>query len=234
MRITLLCTESLRTPACPGFGVSGDRKLSSFDRFGRQREVGRELGLWGERAGAFERVQMRAVTGDRGGRGAFFGGLIERVQMGIRGASSRGTARVGGSFERVQMGRESGLRLRLAGAAGAVGALKRAEVAWGLGRPTARRDSSGSSFERVQTRFDSPVGDVGGRTVGPFEHVQIGDGLGMPGAETRAPAGLFERVQMEDGPGMPGAETRASAGLLERVQMRVRFIARRAAMPRLK
>ena len=86
MRVALLCTESLRTPACPGFGVSGDRKISCFDRFGRQRGIGRELGLWGERRGAFERVQMRGVTGDRGGRGARFGGLIERVQIGMGGA----------------------------------------------------------------------------------------------------------------------------------------------------
>jgi hypothetical protein len=245
MRITLLCTESLRTPACPGFGVSGDRKISCFDRFGRQREVGRELGLWGERLGAFERVQMPPVAGDRGGRGAYFGGVIERVQMGMGHAGPRGGARVGGSFEsaqvriggansggsawaagsfeRVQMGSESLLRptyatevgggsvLRLSYAAEVGGAFKRAQMAWGLGRPTARRYSSGSSFERVQTRFNSAVWGVGDRT-----------------------AGSFERVQIEDGLGMRGAETHASAGLFERVQMRVRFVMRRGAMPRLK
>jgi len=256
MRVTLLCTESLRTPACPGFGVSGDRKISCFDRFGRQREVGRELGLWGERLGAFERVQMRGVAGDRGGREGCFGGVIERVQMGMGGVHVRDSAWVGsatpggivrvggsfervqmsiggansgdstwaaGSFERVQMGGESLLRptyaaevgggsvLRLSYEAEVGGAFKRAQMAWGLGRPTARRYSSGSSFERVQTRFNSAVWGVGGPTVGPFERVQMGDELGLRGAETHASAGLFERVQM-----------------------RVRIAMRRGAMPRLK
>ena len=199
MRITLLCTESLRTPACPGFGVSGDRKISCFDRFGRQREVGRELGLWGERVGAFERVQMRGVAGDRGGREAYFGGLIERVQMGMGGAGLGGIARVGGSFERVQMriggaspGGMTGRLARLNGFKWGVNpcfdSLLRARWtvplsarrwSWGLGRPTARRYSWGSAFEPGRTGFGAAVWGVGDRTAGPFERVQMGDGLGM-------------------------------------------------------
>jgi hypothetical protein len=220
MRITLLCTDSLRTPACPGFGVSGDRKISCFDRFGRQRDIGRELGLRGGVAAAFERVQTGAGLGDRGGREAYFGGAIERVQMvgagarpgsraGVGSASRGGIAPEGDSFERVQIGRES--VLRLAGAARPVGAFARAQVSWGLGRPTARRHSSSPSFERVQTGLGFAVWRGGGRTAGAFERVQMGDGLGMRGAETHASAGLFERVQM-----------------------RVRFVMRRGAMPRLK
>jgi hypothetical protein len=232
MRITLLCTESLRTPACPGFGVSGGRRISSFDRFGRQREVGRELGLWGERLGAFERVQMLAMAKDRGRRWPSFGGLIERVQMGIGGAGSRGIARVGGSFERVQMGCESGVRL--AGEAEMGGAVKRAHMAWGLGRPTAQRYSSSGALEPVHARFDSAVRGLGGRTAASFERVQMRGVTGDPGGREPHFGGLFERVQMEDGLGMRGAETRASAGLFERVQMRVRSVMRRAAMPRLK
>ena len=231
MRVTLLCTESLRTPACPGFGVSGDRKISCFDRFGRQREVGRELGLLGERVGPFERVQMRGAAGDRGGRGARFGGLVERVQMGMGGAGLGGMARVDGSFERVQMricgaspGGMTGAAgafervrmggesvLRLAGAGEMASAVKRAQMAWGLGRTTARRYSRGSSFELGGTRFGAAVWGVGDRTAGPFERVQMGDSLGMRSTETRASAGLFERVQM-----------------------RVRSVMRRGAMPRLK
>jgi hypothetical protein len=207
MRIALLCTESQRTPACPGFGVSGDRKISCFDRFGPQREVGRELGLRGERLAAFERVQMPAVAGDRVGRGPYFGGLIGRVQMGLGGANPGGIARAGGSFERVQMGCESVLRLTYAAEVG--GGFERVQMPWGLGRPTDRRYSWGD--ERVQTRLGSAVWRVGGRTAGPFERVQIGDGLGMRGAETHASAALFERVQI-----------------------RVRFAMRRGAMPHLK
>jgi hypothetical protein len=231
MRITLLCTETLRTPACPGFGVSGDRKMSCFDRFGRQRGIGRKLGGWGERLGVFERVQMRAVAGDRGGRGACFGGSIERVQMGMGGVGLRGIARAGGAFERVQMrigGANSGDSagaagsfeqaqasgesvLRLTSAPEMGGGFERAHMPWEFGRRTARRYSLASSFERVQTRAESAVRGVGGQTHGPFERVQIGDGLAVRGAEARASAGLFERVQMW-----------------------VRFVMRRGAMPRLK
>ena len=151
------------------------------------------------------------------------GGSFEPAQVRIGGTNSGDSAWAAGSFERVQMGGESLLRptyaaevgggsvRRLSYAAEVGGAFKRAQMAWGLGRPTARRYSSGSSFERVQTRFNSAVWGGGGPTAGPFERVQMGDGLGMHGTETHASAGLFERVQM-----------------------RVRIAMRRGAMPRLK
>jgi hypothetical protein len=104
----------LRTPACPGFGVFGDRKSSCFDRSGSLRRVGGEWGVMG-RSGDGALKWPCAVDRDAGaGSGSF-----ERVQMGglkvgeMRtsggrpedGSSPNGAWRVNGLelFERVQM-----------------------------------------------------------------------------------------------------------------------------------
>jgi hypothetical protein len=116
--------ELLRTPACPGFGVSGDRKRACFDRSCCWRAISPKRGLlslprgWdlGDVDGAthrertlrwsFERVQMNVV----GGR--ILEALavrrrplpIERVQMGCGSEALRPWEPYPlGSFERVQM-----------------------------------------------------------------------------------------------------------------------------------
>jgi hypothetical protein len=125
MRATLpLRSAPLRTPACPGFGVSGDRKRACFDRSCCQGAISakrRLLGLpWGwdlaDADGAthrertpgwsFERVQMTVA----GGR--ILEALaarrrqlpIERVQMGCGSEALRPWEPCPlGSFERVQI-----------------------------------------------------------------------------------------------------------------------------------
>jgi hypothetical protein len=152
MRVTLLSTELLRTPACPGFGVSGDRKMSCFDRFGRQREVGRELWLWGYRRGVFERVQMGARLEDRGSCGCLLAGSFERVQT-VMGRAIPGAAGAAGLkagwFERVQMGAQ-------------------------LSERTTDSTATEGPFERVQLEGEPGRREMGGLPeAGLFERVQM-------------------------------------------------------------
>jgi hypothetical protein len=123
MRATLPLRPVPRTPACPGFGVSGYRKRACFDRSCRGGAVSSERRLlgfprgWGP-AGAdggthrgrtlrrgFERVQMslpgRQVLAGLIGAGGLLS--FERVQMDCGfGASGPSEPYPPGSFERVQ------------------------------------------------------------------------------------------------------------------------------------
>jgi hypothetical protein len=124
MRVTLPLRRTPRTPACPGFGVSGDRKRACFDRSccwggvsAEWRLLAVSLGWDPEgvdrgthrrqmRARGFERVQM-SVGGGRileplTGSGRPLS--IERVQMACgSGAVGRREPCPFGSFERVQL-----------------------------------------------------------------------------------------------------------------------------------
>jgi hypothetical protein len=124
VRATLPLRPALRTPACPGFGVSGDRKIACFDRSCRRGGISPEWRLpvlpggW-DRTQAddaarrertlgrgFERVQMGVVGGQildaLHGRGSAL--PIERVQMDWESmGSGAGEPCPLGSFERVQM-----------------------------------------------------------------------------------------------------------------------------------
>jgi hypothetical protein len=166
MRITLLCTESLRTPACPGFGVSGDRKISCFDRFGRQRQVARELRLWGDVREGFERVQMAMDFGVQGFAARMADGFV-RVQLSRRSALR--VTRAAASIERVRVSEES-----------------RGPVGGGCSSAKAS-EAAGESGVRDPVR--APL-------FGSFERVQMSDEHRRPGVETALSAGPFERVQM--------------------------------------
>ena len=103
-----------RTPACPGFGVFGDRKSSCFDRSGSLRRVGGEWGVMG-RSGDGALKWLCAADRDAGATS----GSFERVQMGglkvsetrtsggrpEEGSCPNGAGRANGLglFERVQM-----------------------------------------------------------------------------------------------------------------------------------
>jgi hypothetical protein len=131
MRATLPLRSAPRTPACPGFGVSGDRKRACFDRSSCWGAVSAERGVrdlsreWGPvgvddvrhreptRGRGFERVQMR-VGGvplwaeAPGGMGRPLS--IERVQMGWGSGATGSWERCPvSSFERVQMTSAFGL-----------------------------------------------------------------------------------------------------------------------------
>jgi hypothetical protein len=125
MRVTLPLRLALRTPACPGFGVSRDRKRAWFDRSCCRRAVSAERRLpdlshgW-DPAGVvgathrertpgrgFERVQMSVSGGPicaEALTGMGWPLSIERVQMdwGSRVPGSWEPCPLG-SFERVQM-----------------------------------------------------------------------------------------------------------------------------------
>jgi hypothetical protein len=124
VRVTLPLRRTPRTPACPGFGVSGDRKRACFDGSGCSRGVSPLRGLtglpgrWGPRdaddAGhrdrtqmhGFERVQMRVAGGKvlEALTGTGWPLPIERVQMGCAGGTFGCWEPCPlGSFERVQM-----------------------------------------------------------------------------------------------------------------------------------
>ena len=125
---------SLRTPACPGFGVFGDRKSSCFDRSGW---LGRVAGKWGVigRSGDAGLERLYSANRDAGaGSGSF-----ERVQMGALGRvreirlsdgllgdgsyrSDKGSLSGLGSFERVQIGTAAGENPALGGSFGAAAA----------------------------------------------------------------------------------------------------------------
>jgi len=108
-----------RTPACPGFGVFGDRKSSCFDRSGWLGSVRGESGLMG-RSGDAVLKRLCPVDRDAGGGS----GSFERVQIGgmraseIRmpgdrpendsGSGDEGWLSGLGLFERVQMKRMPG------------------------------------------------------------------------------------------------------------------------------
>jgi hypothetical protein len=185
MRIALLCTESLRTPACPGFGVSGDRKISCFDRFGRQRQVARELRLWGDVREGFERVQMRRGAGSHEGHVPCSGGLFERVQMGMGFGIQAFAAGVAGWFLRGQLSRRSAL------------GVTRAAASIESHGPVGRGWPSAKAFERAQAARESGVRDpLRAPLIGPFERVQMGGEGRRPGVETALSAAPFERVQM--------------------------------------
>ncbi len=125
MRVTLPLCPVLRTPACPGFGVSGDRKRACFDGSCCWGAVSPEWWLaklprgwdWAgvdgatrrerQRGRGFERVQMGVAGGQilEGVTGRRWSALpIERVQMDC-GSGALGSWGPGplGSFERVQM-----------------------------------------------------------------------------------------------------------------------------------
>ena len=166
MRITLLCTESLRTPACPGFGVSGDRKISCFDRFGRQRQVERELRLWGEEREGFERVQMEP-------------------RFRIQGFA----ARLADWFLRAPLSRGSALRVTLAAAS-----IECVRVSGELHSAAGRGCPSAKPLEAVrESRVRDPIRAP---LVGPFERVQMKDERRGTGVETARSVAPFERVQM--------------------------------------
>ena len=189
MRIALLCTESLRTPACPGFGVSGDRKISCFDRFGRQRQVARELGLGGDAREGFERVQMHWGAGSLGGHVSCSGGLFERVQMELVFGARGFAARVTGWFVRGQSSRRSAL-----GATRTAASIECVRMSRESHSPVGRGCPSAEAFEAAR---ESGVRDpVRAPLVGPFERVQMGDERRSPGVETAPSAAQFERVQM--------------------------------------
>ena len=166
MRITLLCTESLRTPACPGFGVSGDRKISCFDRFGRQRQVERELRLPGDVWEGFERVQMEP------------GFLVQGLAV-----------RVADWFFRAPLSRGPTLRVtRLAASSECVRVSEELHSAASRGCPSAK-PLEAVRGSRVRDPIRAPL-------VGPFERVQMKDDRRGTGVETACSAPPFERVQM--------------------------------------
>jgi hypothetical protein len=166
MRIALLCTESLRTPACPGFGVSGDRKISCFDRFGRQRQVARELKLWADVREGFERVQMETGFGVQG-----FG------------------ARVVDGFVPVQFSRRSALSVTRAAAS-----IECVRVSEESHSPVGRGCPSTKAFEAA--RESGVRDPVRAPPFGPFERVQMRNESRRPEVETARSAAPFERVQM--------------------------------------
>ena len=88
MRVPPYPLSLLRTPACPGFGVFGDRKSSCFDRSGGLGSDKGESGLIGHSGDA---ASKRLYPVDRNA-----------------GAGS-------GSFERVQMGRPTVSEIRISG-----------------------------------------------------------------------------------------------------------------------
>ena len=206
MRITLLATELLRTPACPGFGVSGDHKMSCFDRFARRHQVGRESGFWGDRGEEFERVQIGAVLVGLGAHQRHGVRSFERVQK--RDGSARWRRDIPARtslFERVQIG--TVCRMPRAVALGTESLLRdRADGRTG-GKIT--DPAAGSSFERVQIDLQS-----GPAIAGP----------------TRA-AGSFERVQMQDKSARQEINGAPAATPFERVQMTGVSVNGRAAMP---
>jgi hypothetical protein len=189
MRIALLCTESLRTPACPGFGVSGDRKISCFDRFGRQRQVARELRLWGDVREGFERVQMRRGLGSRGGHVPCSGGLFERVQMEMGFGVQGFAARMADWFVRGQLSRRSALRVtRAAASVECVRVSEEPHTPAGAGCP---------SVKAFEAAWESGVRDPARASIfGPFERVQMSGECPGPEADTAVSAAPFERVQM--------------------------------------
>ena len=161
MRITLLCTESLRTPACPGFGVSGDRKISCFDRFGRQRRVERELRLRGDVREGFERVQMEPRFRIQG-----FDARVADwfLRAPLSGGSALRVTRPAASIECVRVSEESH------GPAGRECPLAKAfEAAPAVGDPV--RALLVGPFERVQMRDGPEVATA--PSAAPFERVQM-------------------------------------------------------------
>src|SRR5580692_4464467 len=166
MRITLLCTESLRTPACPGFGVSGDRKISCFDRFGRQRQVERELRLWGDVREGFERVQMEP-------------------RFRVQGFA----ARVADWFVRAPLSRRSALRVTRAAAS--IECVRVSDESHG---PAGRECPSAKAFEAApESGVRDPVRAP---LAGTFERVQMRDECRRPEVATAPSVAPFERVQM--------------------------------------
>ena len=158
----------LRTPACPGFGVFGDRKSSCFDRSGRLGAVKGESGLMG-RSGDAASKRLYPVDRDAGaGSGSF-----ERVQMG------------GPKVDHVRMsgGRPEGGLCPVG--AGWLGGLKVGEMRTSGGRPEdgscpncVERVNGLGLFERVQMRMvagegPAPGGSFGAAAAAPFERVQM-------------------------------------------------------------
>lgn len=151
MRATLPLRPVPRTPACPGFGVSGDRKRACFDRSCRGGAVSSERRLLG-----FPR--RWGPTGVDGGthRGQTLRRGFERVQMSVGGGrigldalTVRGWAP---SIERVQLslpGRQ--VLERLIGAGGLL-PFERVQMDCGSGAPgPSEPDPPLGSFERVRT-----------------------------------------------------------------------------------
>ena len=166
MRVTLLPPAS-RTPACPGFGVFGDRKKSCFDRTWPEWGISGEVGVRGFSDGC-----GRVVAEGGGHRGWMMGWGFERVQMewqtlplgdrvggcllGLRSFGLGWMSADAASFERVQMGLAGGRICARTGcrAGGGLSADLRVErVQMGCGPGVRGLWKPGllmSSFERVQ------------------------------------------------------------------------------------
>jgi hypothetical protein len=140
---------SLRTPACPGFRIFGDRKSSCFDRSGGLGWVG---GEWGVTGCLRDDALKRLCRGDRDlgdGRGSF-----ERVQMGGSqgGEISVAGGRLGSGLCRGDEGRVSGM-----------GSFERVQMKVAGGGPAPSRSfgaAAAAPFERVQMSL--PGGSVDG------------------------------------------------------------------------
>jgi hypothetical protein len=169
MRNTLLTRPALRTPACPGFGISGDRKRECFGRSCVRGAVSSKSGLralphrWDPvvvveahrrrtRDRAFERVQMHRanlriglkVLGETSAPP-----LFKRVQMERPPKARESRPSCLGSFEHVQMYRTT-LRIGLG-------------VLGGTSAP--------SLFERVQMKaeFDAGISHQGRMAMPPLQ-----------------------------------------------------------------
>ena len=107
MRGTLPSRPVLRTPACPGFRVSGVRKSACFDRYCCNGAISRERLLAGLPCGWVRADADGATRGERSRERGF-----ERVQMRLPGKLISEDAHGGGEslpIERVQMDWGSGV-----------------------------------------------------------------------------------------------------------------------------
>ena len=150
MRVPPYPLSLLRTPACPGFGVFGDRKSSCFDRSGGLWSVKGESGLMG-RSGDAASKRPYPVDRDPGaGIGSF-----ERVQI---GGLKVGEMRTSGGRP------EDGSCPNGAGPANGLGLFERVQMRMAAGEiPAAPGGSFGAAaaapFERVQMSLPGGSGD---------------------------------------------------------------------------
>ena len=124
MRVTLPLRLALRTPACPGFCVSGDRKRACFDRYCCLGAVSAEQGL-PDLSQGWDLVGVDGAT--------------HRERMPGRG------------FERVQMGVAAGrIWAEALTGTGSPLSIERVQMDWGSGVSGSREPCPLGSFERVQ------------------------------------------------------------------------------------
>lgn len=179
MRSTLLLTQTLQTPALPGFGVYGDAKNAAFEFFVSLRG---NHSLLSERQ-LSDASAPKAATASKA-QNAQGSSSFERVQIQSPFGRQPGEGWCAdlhrwSSFERVQMGGsiEPGTRIEDVNS-----------------RPRL------SSFERVQFIASSP--DAPGvqphrSSHPPFERVQMLIRFGDASATHYCPATSFERVQID-------------------------------------